>query len=182
MRFFTTTVLVAGMLGLLFFAAYFSLENSESESEQMSAAVIDDTSVETAATATVEQVEVLSVDTAKLEVFMRQSDEPLLIDFWASWCGPCRLQDDILKPLAEEYAGRVTFLRVDVDENSDLAARFEIEALPTIIIMSKSRVVDRFPGLTQARELRDGLKQAGTSEELAIHRPAVTTVASASAQ
>jgi thioredoxin len=182
MRFFTTAVLVAGMLGLLFVAAYFGLANTAPEVETTAESVADSAGVDTSATTISHKAEILSVDAAKLDVFMKDSDQPLLIDFWASWCGPCRMQDDILEPLAEEYAGRVTFLRVDVDENKDLAERFEIEALPTLIIMSEGHVVDRFPGVTQAQELRESLLRAGAGEEVAVDRPGSTPMAAASAR
>jgi thioredoxin 1 len=70
----------------------------------------------------------------------------VMVDFWAEWCGPCRMIAPVLEQIAEESAGRVTLMKVNVDESSTLAARYEIRSIPTILIVKDGTVVDRVVG------------------------------------
>ena len=71
----------------------------------------------------------------------------VLVDFWASWCGPCRMVAPIIESLAEEYDGRVSFCKVNVDDEGQLAARFGIESIPTVMIFKDGEVVERAVGV-----------------------------------
>ncbi|GGL69142.1 thioredoxin [Halocalculus aciditolerans] len=84
-----------------------------------------------------------------------------LKDFYADWCGPCKTQDPILEELEEDYEGSVSFEKIDVDEEQDVANEYQVRSIPTIVVENDDGVVERFVGVTQREKLEDALKQAG---------------------
>ncbi|HMM04633.1 MAG: thioredoxin [Dysgonomonas sp.] len=78
-----------------------------------------------------------------------KSDKPLVIDFWAEWCGPCRMVGPIVEELAAEYAGKVTIGKVDVDNNDDITSKYGIRNIPTILFIKNGEVVDKQVGAAQ---------------------------------
>ena len=84
----------------------------------------------------------LSINSGNLQGLL-DSGQPLVIDFWAEWCGPCRMVAPLIEELAEEYAGRVTIGKCDVDENNDLAVRFAVRNIPTILFIKGGQIVDK---------------------------------------
>jgi len=82
----------------------------------------------------------------------------VLVDFWATWCGPCRRQGPIVEELAKEFAGKVIVGKVDVDKNKAVAQRYIIRSIPTIIIFKDGKVVERLVGLRSKAELEKTLK------------------------
>lgn len=72
--------------------------------------------------------------------------KPLVIDFWAEWCGPCRMVGPVIEELAKEYEGKVTIGKMDVDNNDDVVAKFGIRNIPTILFIKNGEVVDKQVG------------------------------------
>jgi thioredoxin 1 len=82
------------------------------------------------------------------EEVVLNSDKTVLIDFWASWCGPCRMQAPIIEELADELEGSVVVAKMDVDDNSELAAQFSVMSIPTLIFIRDGKIVSRRTGVT----------------------------------
>ena len=83
-----------------------------------------------------------------------QSKVPVLVDFWAQWCGPCMATAPILEELAKDYDGKISFAKVNVDENSPLAAKYGIAAIPTMLIFKDSQPVQQITGYKPKKELK----------------------------
>ena len=77
-------------------------------------------------------------------------DKPVLVDFWADWCMPCRMLAPTIEQIDEHYAGRITVAKVNVDEQPELAERYQIQSIPTILIFSKGKLIDTQVGLRSA--------------------------------
>lgn len=75
-----------------------------------------------------------------------ESGKPVVVDFWAEWCGPCRMVGPIIEELSKEYEGKVTIGKIDVDENTEVAAQFGIRNIPTILFFKDGQVVDKQVG------------------------------------
>ena len=84
---------------------------------------------------------------------LKNGEQPLVVDFWATWCGPCRMVGPVISELAQEYDGRVTVGKCDVEENEDLAAEFGIRNIPTILFFKGGQVVDKIVGAQSKAKL-----------------------------
>jgi len=89
---------------------------------------------------------VLDVTSATFQKEVLESGEPVLVDFWATWCPPCRRLSPKVAELAQEYSGRVKVAKIDSDSNQDLAARYQVQALPTLLFFKGGQVQGQLVG------------------------------------
>ena len=90
---------------------------------------------------------------ANFESEVLQSDKPVLVDFWAEWCMPCRMLSPTIEAVADEYAGQVKVGKVDTDANREISFRYGISAIPTVILFKGGEVRKKFVGLTSKDDL-----------------------------
>jgi thioredoxin 1 len=81
------------------------------------------------------------VDSKNWEKEVMASQIPVFVDFWAEWCGPCRMVSPVIEELANEYAGKINFVKVNVDENNELASKYNVFSIPTLALFSKGQIV-----------------------------------------
>ena len=95
----------------------------------------------------------LKITSENFEREVLQSDKPVLIDFWASWCGPCRMLSPTISEIAEEYKGKVKVGKVNVDEESELAAMFRVSSIPLLVVMKDGKVVNSSVGVRTKEQI-----------------------------
>ena len=89
-----------------------------------------------------------------------KSSTPVLVDFWAEWCMPCRMLTPTIEKLARDYNGRVKVGKLDTDANRDVAIKYSISAIPTVILFKDGQVAQKFVGLRQERDFKEALDAA----------------------
>ena len=103
----------------------------------------------------------LDVDVASFDEIVALARRPILVDFWAEWCGPCKMAAPEVHRLAEEVAGRAIVLKVDTDAYPELGARYRVQAIPNFVVIKDGRVVMQHPGLAPRVQMRQWLEGAG---------------------
>jgi thioredoxin 1 len=88
----------------------------------------------------------LEITDANFEELVMNSDKPVMLDFWAVWCGPCRMIAPIVEEMSSEYAGKAVIGKVDVDNNQDVAMKYGIRNIPTVLFVKNGEVVDKQVG------------------------------------
>jgi thioredoxin 1 len=94
------------------------------------------------------------------ETEVLKSSSPVLVDFWAEWCMPCRALAPTIDKLAQDYSGKVKVGKVDVESNQDIARKFGIHSIPTVILFSGGEIAQKFVGLRQERDFKEALDAA----------------------
>lgn len=105
----------------------------------------------------------IEVNNANFETEVLKSTQPVAVDFWAEWCGPCKMLSPVLDEIAGEQAGRVKIAKVNIDENPELAARFGISSIPTVLYFVGGEVRDHTIGLVSKKAIVSRLESLAVS-------------------
>ena len=89
-----------------------------------------------------------------------KSELPVLVDFWAEWCGPCRMISPIIDQIADEYKGKLKVVKLNVDEAQELAMKYSVMSIPTLMVFKKGQVMDQVIGAMSKDQLTDRIKQS----------------------
>jgi thioredoxin 1 len=99
----------------------------------------------------------IDVDDNNFDQTVLKSETPVLVDFWAPWCRPCLMVAPIVEELADDYSGRASFVRINVDQNPQVASRYNIMSIPTLIIFKDGHPASHIVGFRPKEELKQGL-------------------------
>jgi len=102
----------------------------------------------------------VAIDDANFQKIVMDAKAPVLVDFWAPWCGPCRMVAPIVDELAEEYDGKVSFGKVNVDENPQIASKYGVMGIPTLVLFKEGKPAFNVVGFKPKAELKRSLDEA----------------------
>ena len=97
---------------------------------------------------------VIEINDKDIEQQVLKSSLPVVVDFWAPWCGPCRMIGPIVEKLSEEFKGKLKFCKVNVDENQQLASKYKVMSIPTLIFFKNGQLIDQSMGAVPEKTLR----------------------------
>ncbi len=100
----------------------------------------------------------VEVNDANFEEIVLKSDKPVLVDFWAIWCGPCRMVGPVVDELGEDYKGKAVTAKLDVDKNSGVTRKYGIRNIPTILFFKNGEIVDKQVGAVSKKVLADKIE------------------------
>ncbi len=100
------------------------------------------------------QHKVTSISDTDFQTFVLESETPVVVDFWAPWCGPCRMVSPIVEELSAEYDGKVRFAKMNTDDNENTAVQFGIFSIPTLVVFQGGREVNRLVGFSPKEQLK----------------------------
>ena len=101
----------------------------------------------------------LEISDKNFEQEVVKSDLPVVVDFWAPWCGPCRMVGPIIDKLSEEYKGRVKFCKLNVDDNRDMATKYQVMSIPLLLFFKGGEVVDQNLGAAPEKAIRSKVEE-----------------------
>jgi thioredoxin 1 len=98
-------------------------------------------------------------DTKGWEIEVINSDKPVFVDFWAEWCGPCRMVSPVVEELADDYDSKVKFVKVNVDEANELASRYNVFSIPTLAIFNKGQLISQQVGAASKESYKNMIER-----------------------
>ncbi|MGQ2941923.1 MAG: thioredoxin TrxA [Blastomonas fulva] len=101
-----------------------------------------------------------AISDASFDTDVLKSDKPVLVDFWAEWCGPCKMIGPALEEISDELAGKVTIAKINIDDNPDAPAKYGVRGIPTMILFDKGQIVETKVGAAPKNALKSWLEGA----------------------